>query len=88
VLTWSLCLLYYSDVILNDTDDGICVLISQCFLKRSTHKFRSEFGKSRLVRDKEKVLVAFSGGRASSAMIHLIEQVLTILMLSFCCWVC
>lgn len=46
----------------------------QCFLMRATHKFRSEFGKSRLVRDKEKVLVAFSGGRASSAMIHLVEQ--------------
>ena len=43
---------------------------------RATHKFRSEFGKSRLVRDKEKLLVAFSGGRASSAMVHLIEQVL------------
>jgi len=49
--------------------------ISSCFLARATHKFRSAFGKSRLVRDKEKVLVAYSSGRASSAMVHLIEQV-------------
>jgi len=52
--------------------------ISSCFLARATHKFRSAFGKSRLVRDKEKVLVAYSGGKASSAMVHLIEQVLKI----------
>jgi len=55
----------------------MCIWIRHCFLTRATHKFRSEFGKSRLVRDKEKVLVAFSGGPSSSAMVHLIEQVLT-----------
>ena len=49
--------------------------ISSCFLARATHKFRSAFGKSRLVRDRERVLVAYSSGRASSAMVHLIEQV-------------
>jgi len=59
------------------------VLVSSCFLTRASHKFRSEFGKSRLVRDKEKMLVAFSGGRASSAMVHLIEQVTYNILLMF-----
>ena len=44
-------------------------------MTRATHKFRSEFGKSRLVRDKEKVLVAYSGGLDSSVMVHLILEV-------------
>ena len=47
----------------------------ECFLNYSTHKFRSTFGKSRLIRDGQKVLVAFSGGQASVAMLHLITEV-------------
>ncbi|KAK2154340.1 hypothetical protein LSH36_270g00007 [Paralvinella palmiformis] len=32
------------------------------------------FGKSKLVRDQEKVIAAYSGGHSSSAMVHLIQQ--------------
>ena len=48
---------------------------SQCFTSYATHKFRSAFGKSKLVRDQEKVIAAYSGGHSSSAMVHLIQQV-------------
>jgi len=44
-------------------------------VSRVTHKFRSEFGKSHLIRAKEKILVAFSGGLSSSALLHLVEEV-------------
>jgi len=40
-----------------------------------THKFRSAFGKSKIIRDGEKVLVAFSGGQASTAMLYLVKEV-------------
>ena len=40
------------------------------------HKFRSAIGKSKLIRDGEKVLVAFSGGANSSALLHLIQDVI------------
>lgn len=42
---------------------------------RATHRFRCEFGKSRLIRDGERVLVAYSGGSNSCALIHLIQEV-------------
>ncbi|XP_013408735.1 cytoplasmic tRNA 2-thiolation protein 2-A [Lingula anatina] len=45
-----------------------------CFLTYCTHKFRSAFGKSKLIRDGEKVLVAFSGGQSSTALLHLIQE--------------
>lgn len=45
-----------------------------CFMVRATHRFRCEFGKSRLIRDGESVLVAYSGGRNSCALIHLIQE--------------
>lgn len=50
---------------------------------RVTHKFRCEFGKSRLIRDKEPVLVAYSGGRNSRAMVHLIQEVITCFVSEF-----
>ena len=39
------------------------------------HKFRSTFGKSRVIEDQESLLVAFSGGAASAALANLIIQV-------------
>ena len=48
---------------------------SECFLRYCAHKFRSSFGKSRLIRDQENVMLAFSGGQSSSAMVHLVREV-------------
>ncbi|KAF6034398.1 CTU2 [Bugula neritina] len=52
-------------------NDAFC---RECFLMYCTHKFRSAFGKSKIIRDGEKVLVAFSGGQASTAMLHLVKE--------------
>jgi cytoplasmic tRNA 2-thiolation protein 2 len=41
----------------------------------TTHKFRSAIGKSKIVRDGETVLVAFSGGQSSSCLLQLIKDV-------------
>ena len=46
-----------------------------CFLSYCTHKFRSAFGKSKVVRDEDKVLLAFSGGNGCTAMLHLTLEV-------------
>ncbi|KAJ8041841.1 Cytoplasmic tRNA 2-thiolation protein 2-A [Holothuria leucospilota] len=45
-----------------------------CFLEYFTHKFRATFGKSKAVRNGEKVLIAFSGGQSSCAMLHLVKE--------------
>ncbi|ELT99947.1 hypothetical protein CAPTEDRAFT_223722 [Capitella teleta] len=58
-------------VVIIRINDAFC---KDCFLQYCTHKFRSAFGKSRLIRDKEQVLVAHSGGPASCAMLHLIQE--------------
>ena len=59
-------------VVLNVCLHSFC---SECFLRYCAHKFRSSFGKSRLIRDQENVMLAFSGGQASSAMVHLVREV-------------
>ena len=46
-----------------------------CFMVYTTHKFRSAIGKSKIVRDGETVLVAFSGGQSSSCLLQLIKDV-------------
>lgn len=46
-----------------------------CFQVYITHKFRAAIGKTKLVRDGELVLVAFSGGPSSSALLSLIQEV-------------
>ncbi|XP_077982237.1 cytoplasmic tRNA 2-thiolation protein 2-A-like [Glandiceps talaboti] len=46
----------------------------ECFLKYFIHKFRSTIGKSKLVKNGEKVLLAFSGGQSSSAMLKLVQE--------------
>ena len=53
----------------------MCYVLRNCFLDYCIHKFRVEFGKSCIVRDQENVCVAFSGGLASTSMLHLIETV-------------
>lgn len=60
-----------SAVVVIRINDPFC---GECFLQYCTHKFRSAFGKSRLIRDQEPVLLAFSGGQASVAMIHLVQE--------------
>lgn len=50
-------------------NDPLC---KSCFLAYFTHKFRATIGKARAIRAGEKVLLAFSGGPSSSAMLHLV----------------
>lgn len=50
-------------------NDPLC---KSCFLAYFTHKFRATIGKARVIRTGEKVLLAFSGGPSSSAMLHLV----------------
>ena len=50
-------------------DDPLC---KTCFLAYFTHKFRATIGRARAIRAGEKVLLAFSGGPFSSAMMHLV----------------
>ncbi|KAH3773045.1 hypothetical protein DPMN_174394 [Dreissena polymorpha] len=45
-----------------------------CFQVYVTHKFRAAIGKTKLVRDGEKVLVGISGGPSSCALLHLIQE--------------
>ena len=50
-------------------NDPLC---KSCFLAYFTHKFRATIGKSRAIKAGEKVLLAFSGGPSSGAMLHLV----------------
>lgn len=45
-----------------------------CFIANCTHKFRSTLGKSKLLKPGEKVLVGFSGGPSSAAMLQLLRD--------------
>lgn len=45
-----------------------------CFLSNCTHKFRATLGKSRLMKFGENVLVAFSGGPSSAAMLRFVLE--------------
>lgn len=58
-------------VVLVRMNDALC---EACFLIYFTHKFRATLGKARVVRNGEKVLLAFSGGLSSSAMLHLVSE--------------
>eukprot|EP00794_Sanderia_malayensis_P008978 gene8978-9936_t len=49
-------------------------LCRNCFLEYFTHKFRATLGKAKVIRQDEKVLVAFSGGPASCCMLNLIKE--------------
>ncbi|XP_030831670.1 LOW QUALITY PROTEIN: cytoplasmic tRNA 2-thiolation protein 2 [Strongylocentrotus purpuratus] len=58
-------------VVIARVKDAFC---RHCFLGYVTHRFKATIGKSRLIRDKEKVLIAFSGGQNSSAVARLIHE--------------
>ena len=45
-----------------------------CLYDYCSHKFRATIGKSKLVKPGERVLIAFSGGPSSAAMIHMIKD--------------
>lgn len=45
-----------------------------CFAVYFTHRFRATVGKSKAVRNGEKVLIAFSGGHSSCVMLHLVKE--------------
>lgn len=45
----------------------------ECFLAAATHKFRASLGKSKMVRPRDHVLIAFSGSQASTALLHLVN---------------
>ena len=50
-------------------NDPLC---RTCFLTCFVHKFRATIGKARVIRQGERVLVAFSGGMCSRAMLHMV----------------
>jgi len=54
-------------VIVIRVDHKLC---KECFLAYAVHKFRSAIGKSRLFQDGERVMLAYSGGACSSALLH------------------
>eukprot|EP00795_Rhopilema_esculentum_P009221 gene9221-16903_t len=63
----------------NDAEDeliprGIGKPERSCFMNYFVHKFRATLGKSKAVRQGEKVLVAFSGGPSSCCLLHLIKE--------------
>ncbi|XP_033101545.1 cytoplasmic tRNA 2-thiolation protein 2-A-like [Anneissia japonica] len=58
-------------VLLIRINDAFC---RNCFIQYMTHKFRSAIGKGRLILYDEKVLLAYSAGHSSCAMLHLVQQ--------------
>ncbi|XP_054710890.1 cytoplasmic tRNA 2-thiolation protein 2-like isoform X2 [Uloborus diversus] len=47
-----------------------------CFFEHCNHKFRSTIGKSKLIKNGEKVLLGCSGGRKSAALLSMTQQTL------------
>jgi len=58
-------------ILITRINDSFC---KTCFQVYVVHKFRAAIGKSHLIRDGERVLVAFSGGPNSAALIHMIQD--------------
>ncbi|KAK7113947.1 cytoplasmic tRNA 2-thiolation protein 2-A-like isoform X1 [Littorina saxatilis] len=58
-------------VVVTRVNDAFC---QDCFLVYAVHKFRSAIGKSKVIVPKEHVLVAYSGGPASSALLHFLQE--------------
>ncbi|KAK3085328.1 hypothetical protein FSP39_001545 [Pinctada imbricata] len=58
-------------ILITRVNDAFC---RECFMVYVTHKFRAAIGKSKLIRDGENVLVAYSGGQSSGCMLHLIKE--------------
>lgn len=49
-------------------------LCQSCFLAYCNHKFRSTIGKAHKVKHGDQILIAYSGGNGSMAMLHMILQ--------------
>ncbi|XP_056382042.1 cytoplasmic tRNA 2-thiolation protein 2 isoform X2 [Hyla sarda] len=60
-----------SAVLIIRVGDAFC---KSCFKDYFVHKFRAILGKNRVVYPGEKVLLAYSGGPSSSAMIHQVQE--------------
>lgn len=54
--------------------DKVHVECKQCFLESCNKKVRSTIGKSKLIRNNDSVLIAYSGGPSSSALLDLISN--------------
>ncbi|GBN35503.1 hypothetical protein AVEN_32355-1 [Araneus ventricosus] len=48
----------------------------QCFFEYCTHKFRSTIGKSKKIKHGDRVLIACSGGRKSTSLLHMTKDAL------------
>ncbi|XP_067135612.1 cytoplasmic tRNA 2-thiolation protein 2 [Centruroides vittatus] len=57
-----------------DGNETVEIKTNSCFLAYCTHKFRGTLGKSKQIKRGEKILIAFSGGMSSSAMLHMIKE--------------
>jgi cytoplasmic tRNA 2-thiolation protein 2 len=57
----------------NQKELKLYFLFRECFLAAATHKFRASLGKSKIVRPRDHVLIAFSGSQASTALLHLVN---------------
>jgi len=64
------CLVNKSQALLRKTDP----YCRECFMKYASHKFRSTLGKAKAVGVNEMVLLAYSGGLSSGAMVQLVCQ--------------
>eukprot|EP00079_Xenopus_tropicalis_P023961 XP_012816475.1 PREDICTED: cytoplasmic tRNA 2-thiolation protein 2 isoform X1 [Xenopus tropicalis] len=60
-----------SAVLLIRAGDAFC---KSCFKEYFVHKFRATLGKNRVIYPGEKVLLAFSGGPSSSAMVQQVQE--------------
>uniref|UniRef100_A0A5K3G0Y2 Cytoplasmic tRNA 2-thiolation protein 2 n=1 Tax=Mesocestoides corti TaxID=53468 RepID=A0A5K3G0Y2_MESCO len=58
-------------VFIRKDDPPLC---KTCFLSGCVHKFRSAFGKANIVRNRDAVALAFSGGASSLAMLQLAKM--------------
>ncbi|GIY52837.1 cytoplasmic tRNA 2-thiolation protein 2 [Caerostris extrusa] len=55
----------------------------ECFFEYCSHKFRSTIGKSKQIKHGDKVLLACSGGRKSTALLHMTKNFATAKQISF-----
>eukprot|EP00043_Microstomoeca_roanoka_P016330 m.166151 g.166151 ORF g.166151 m.166151 type:complete len:480 (-) comp16436_c1_seq2:31-1470(-) len=53
--------------------DGYC---KECFLASFTRKVRMDIGKHRLIKQQEKIIIAYSGGNRSSALVAFVREMM------------
>lgn len=51
--------------------DAYC---KECFLHGTTHKFKAQLGKSKLIRPLDKVLIHYRIGHAGTALLHFLRS--------------